>query len=162
MDSYFKLLHAEEEIQRLNVKVPHFATYIRDENHYLHTIEQQVHTSHPALTFQIRMKCTETSRYDTLHMKILNNITTLMGFTGGSLFGTHNPLASLQVGVTPVTQQQLQPSADRPIAEEENERDEDLEEEQAGEDRDVAVLGAYYSVLEFSYDDAIVISPAEE
>ena len=35
-------------------------------------------------------------------------------------------------------------------------REEGLEEEQAGEDRDDAVLGAYCNVLEFSYDDATV------
>lgn len=159
MDGYFKLLRAEEEIQRLNVEIPRFATYIRDENHYLHTVEQLIHTSHPALAFQIFVKRTETGRYDTLHMKILNKITSLKGFTGGSLFGTHIPEASavsLPVRVTPVTQ--LQPSAERMAAEEEIDRDEDFEEEQAGEDRDVAVLGAYFSVIEFSYDDATTLA----
>ena len=79
MDSYFKLLRAEEEIQHLNIEIPRFATYICDENHNLHSIEQLVHTSQPALAFQIFfficMKHMETCRYNTLHMKILNNIT---------------------------------------------------------------------------------------
>jgi len=162
MDGYFKLLHAEEEIQCLNVEIPRFATFIRDENNYLHTIEQQIHTSHPALAFQICMKRTETSRYDTLHMTTLNKITTLNGFTGGSLFGTHIPDAPLPVGEIPVTQQQPQPITETPAGDEEIDREEDLEEEQAGEDRDITVLGAYYSVLEFSYDDTSIISPADE
>ena len=68
------------------------------------------------------------------------------------LFGTHIPDAILPIGVTPVAQQQLQPFAERPTAEQENERDEDLEEEQASKDRDLTVLGAYYNVLKFSYD----------
>jgi hypothetical protein len=42
------------------------------------------------------------------------------------------------------------------VVNEEIDREQDLEEEQAGEDRDEAVLGAYYSVLEFSYDNATV------
>jgi hypothetical protein len=162
MDSHFKLLRAEEEIQRLNVEIPRFATYIRDENHYLHTIEQQLHTSHPALAFQICMKHMETSRYDTLHMTTLNQITNLKGFTGGSLFGTHIPDAPLPVEVIPITQQQPQPITERPADDEVFDREEDLEEEQAGEDRDITVLGAYYSVLEFSYDDAAIISPTDE
>ena len=167
MDSYFKLLRAEEEVQavqRLNVEIPRFATYVRDENHYLHTIEQQLHTSNPALAFQIRIKCTETSRYNTLHMTTLNKITTvtLNGFTSGSLFGTHIPDAPLPVGEIPLTQQQPQPITETPAGDEEMDREEDFEEEQAGEDRDITVLGAYYSVLEFSYDDARIISPADE
>jgi hypothetical protein len=35
IDSYFKLLHAEEEMQQLNIEIPRLVTYIRDENNYL-------------------------------------------------------------------------------------------------------------------------------
>jgi hypothetical protein len=155
MDSYFKLLRAEEEIQRLNLEIPRFATFIRDEDHYLHTMEQ-VHTSQPALAFQIRMKRLDTGRYATLHMKILNQITCLKGFTGGSLYGTSISDVSLPVEVAPVTQQQQPLPTDGMVVNEEIDREQDLEEEQAGEDRDEAVLGAYYSVLEFSYDNTTV------
>jgi hypothetical protein len=155
MDGYFKLLRAEEEIQRLNIEIPRFATFIRDEDLYLHTIEQQVHTSQPALAFQIHMKHMETSRYNALHIKILNQTTSLKGFTGSRLYGTHIPDVPLSVGVAHVTQPPPPPPpADELPFDEDVDREEDLEEEQAGEDRDDAVLGAYYNVLEFSYDDA--------
>ena len=119
-------------------------------------MEQQLHTSQPALAFQIRMKRMETGRYDALHMKIFDHITRLKGFTGGGLYGTHIPHGSVPAEA-PLTQQQQQPlPADRMAMDEEVDREEDFEDEQAGEDRDEAVLGAYYSVLEFSYDEATV------
>ena len=153
MDGYFKLLQAEEEIQRLNIEIPRLATYIRDENKYLDNMEQRVHPTQPALAFQIRRKRTETGRFDALHMKIINQITSLKGFTGGTLYGTRILEATLPVGVAPVTHQQQPLATDRLAVDEEIDGEDDLEEEQAGEDRDDAVLGAYFSVLEFSYDD---------
>ena len=152
MDGYFKLLRAEEEIQRLNIEISRLATFIRDENDYLHTMEQQINTSQPALAFQICMKRMETDRYNALHMKILNQITGLKGFTGSRLYGTHIADASLPTRVAPVTQQQQPALPADGMSVEDIDREEDLEEEQ---DRDDAVLGAYYSVLKFSYDDAL-------
>ena len=96
----------------------------------------------------------ETGRYDALHMKIFDQITRLKGFTGGGLHGTHIPHGSIPAEAQAPTQQPL--PADRMAIDEEVDREEDFEEEQAGEDRDEAVLGAYYSVLEFSYDEATV------
>jgi hypothetical protein len=63
MDSYFKLLRAEEEILRFNVEIRRFATFIPDENQYLHTMEQKNH-SQLTLAFQIRMKHMEIGHYD--------------------------------------------------------------------------------------------------
>ena len=156
MDNYFKLLRAEEEIQRLNVEVPRFATFIRDENQYLLAMEEQVRPSKPALAFQIGMKRMEMGRYDALHMKIFDQITQLKGFTGGRLYGTHIPdvFPPAPPAEAPVTQQEPPLPKDRMAVYEEVDKEEDLEEEQAGEDQDDAVLGAYYSVLEFSYDNA--------
>ena len=151
MDNYFKLLRAEEEIQRLNVEVPRFATFIRDENQYLLAMEEQVRPSKPALAFQIGMKRMEMGRYDALHMKIFDQITQLKGFTGGRLYDVFPPAPPAEA---PVTQQEPPLPKDRMAVDEEVDREEDLEEEQAGEEQDDAVLGAYYSVLEFSYDNA--------
>ena len=99
------------------------------------------------------MKHMETSCYGDLHMKILNQITGLKGFLGSRLYGTHVPDA---VGVAHVTQPPPPPPADKMTFDEDIDREEGLEEEQAGEDRDDAVLGAYYNVLEFSYDGTTV------
>jgi hypothetical protein len=78
----------------------------------------------------------------------------LKGFTGGTLYGTHILESTLPVGVALATQQQLPLPTDRLVVDEEIDGEEDIKEEQAGEDRDDAVLGAYFSVLEFSYDNA--------
>jgi hypothetical protein len=90
MDSYFKLLRAEEEILRLNVEVRRFATFIRDKSQYLHTMEQQNH-SQLSLAFQICMKRMEKGCFDALQMKTLHQITQLNGFTGDGLYDIHLP-----------------------------------------------------------------------
>lgn len=152
MDSYFKLLRAEEEILRLNVEVRRFATFICDENQYLQAMEQQNH-SQPALAFQIRMKRMEMGRYDALHIKILTQITELKGFTGGGLYGTHIPNSILLPAKPPVTQQEPLSPMDGIHIDDGVDEELNLEEEQTGEDQDEVVLGAYYNVMEFSYDD---------
>jgi hypothetical protein len=88
-------------------------------------------------------------------MKILKQITQLKGFTGGELYGTHiiPTNVSFPAEATPDTQQELLIPVNGMVADNEIDREEDLEEEQAGEDRDEVVLRAYYSVMDFSYDD---------
>ena len=152
MDAYFKLLRAQEEIDRLNVEIPRFATFMRDENEYLRTKETELHNTHPTLAFQIHTKRMETGHFNAHHLKTLNQICQLKGFTGGELFGTHITEASLPLVMPP--QLQLSPTDKMPV-DEEVDREEDLEKEQAGEDQDEAVLGAYYSVLQLSYDEGI-------
>ncbi|KAG1871810.1 hypothetical protein DFJ58DRAFT_713769 [Suillus subalutaceus] len=53
MDLYFKMCRAKEEILRVNVKIRHLVTYIRDEDHYLCACEAQMLLSEPALAYQI-------------------------------------------------------------------------------------------------------------
>ena len=55
LDTYFKMCCAQEEITRLNVEIHHFVTYLQDKNLYLHTSEEQLLTSHPALAYQIQV-----------------------------------------------------------------------------------------------------------
>jgi hypothetical protein len=38
MDGYFKLLRAEEDIIRLNIEIPRFLTFMRDEDDYLDSV----------------------------------------------------------------------------------------------------------------------------
>ena len=49
IDRAFKLERAEEEIARLNIEIPHLATYIRDEDICLQAKVIELSTSHPAL-----------------------------------------------------------------------------------------------------------------
>ena len=155
MDSYFKLLRAKEEILRLNIEIPRLATYMRDEEAYLQVQEVKVQATNPGLAHQIRLHRMEKSRYIEHHTMVLNDIASLKGYTGGSLFGTHlkttmtPPLTSSSAPPVPGISTPEEVEEDSSLG---PEKDEDLEEEQAGEDEEVVMLGAFFSVFELSLD----------
>ena len=153
MDGYFKLLRAEEEITRLNVEIPRFTTFMRDENTFLSNSEDNVQASDPALAHQIGLHRMEGSRFIMHHTKILNQIIALKGYSGGPLLGTHVPDVEATVvpeatvipvyPVTSLPEINLHSGADR---------EEDLEEEEAGYEEEREAMGAYYSVINMSID----------
>jgi len=156
MDGYFKLLRAKEEIVRLNVEIPRLATYMRDEEAYLQVKEEEVRAANPALACQIRLHRMEKSRYIEHHTAVLNDITSLKGYSGGPLFGTRRKATPLPTSPSLAVPA---PGPVAPVLEEveensslEAERDEDLEEEQVGEDEDTEILGAFFNVFELSLD----------
>ena len=54
MDQYFKLQRADEEIQRLNIEIPRFLTYMGDEEEFLWREEQRIRrVDGPVLAHQI-------------------------------------------------------------------------------------------------------------
>ena len=155
MDSYFKLLRAKEEIIRLNVEIPHLATYMCDEEAYMQVKKEEIRVANPTLAHQIQVHCMEKSCYIEHHMTVLNTITSLKGYTSGALFGIR-----AKATMTPLPTSSSATSASgvvAPIVEEatvETEHDKDLEEEQVVEDEETAILGAYYNVFELSLDTA--------
>ena len=56
MDSYFKLLCAEEEIIRLNIEIPRFLTFMRDEDAYLASKGEEVGLTDPGIAYQIYLQ----------------------------------------------------------------------------------------------------------
>jgi hypothetical protein len=88
MDSYFKLLRAKEEILRLNIEILQLATYMRDEEACLQVKEEEVQTTSPAIAHQIWLHHMEKTRYIKHHTAVLNNITSLKGYSSGPLFST--------------------------------------------------------------------------
>ncbi|KAG1765824.1 hypothetical protein EV702DRAFT_1182405 [Suillus placidus] len=86
-DLYFKCCRAKEEITRLDVEVRRLATNIRDEDHYLCECQQQAEAFSPALAHQI-------SRFNFRHIKRLQDIARLPGFSGTIVPGDLNPLAT--------------------------------------------------------------------
>jgi len=149
VDQAFKLERAEEEVARLNIEVPRLATYIRDEDIYLRVKEAELSLSHPALAHQISLHRMERGRFNAHHLKVLGKIHFLPSYTGPIGFGT-------RAAEAPATQEEPQDPAlspatgATPIHEEDLE--EELDEEQAGEDEEVLVLGAFFSVLDMSFD----------
>jgi hypothetical protein len=150
MDSYFKLLRAEEEISRLNVEIPRFLTFMRDEDSYLRSKENEVHLTDPAIAYQIHLQRNSINRFTPSHVKTLNEIGQLPGFSGSLSCGAHIVEPSIPAPPS-LSQLPKLPS----FEDDKVDGEADLEEEQAGEDEDQAVMGAYCSILEFSYDTGV-------
>ena len=148
IDQAFKLECAEEEVARLNIEVSQLATNIRDEDICLREKVIKLSASHSALAHQVTLHWMERARFNAHHLKVLGDIYLLPGFTGSVGFGIHvaeapatteapkDPVLPLGAGTTLNCEEDL----------------EELEGEQAGEDEEVAVLGAVFDVLDISFD----------
>ena len=168
MDSYFKLLRAEEEIVHLNVEIPHLTTFMCDENTYLCNKEVVIKATDPALTHQISVHHMESARFITHHMKVPNKIVALKGYSGGPLLGTRDmkvpvlvpPVSSpVVILVTPVPALVPPVSTSLPVNINltHGVKDlEDLEEEEAGDDEEREAMGAYYNIIQMSIDSSTV------
>jgi len=82
MDLHYKILHTQEEIDRLDVKGHCVATYLHDEDHYLRYMEDKVRTSHPHIAHQIRLHRLIRGHFHSLHKRCLREIARLPGFSG--------------------------------------------------------------------------------
>lgn len=153
MDNFFKLRRAKEEIKRLDIEIRRFATYMRDEDSYLRLKESTIKLYNPALANQVAIHRMERGRYNVHHTDILSKIYCLKGFTGSRELGTH-----LDVPNIPKEPQLPPPNVSAvplPFVPSDMlgfDNEEELEDEQVGEDEDNVVLGAYYSVLDMSFD----------
>ncbi|KAJ7801350.1 hypothetical protein B0H14DRAFT_2248424, partial [Mycena olivaceomarginata] len=68
MDQHFKLLCADEEIQRLNVEICRFVTYMRDEEAFLIRDEGRLgEEGRPGIAHQVRLVRMERTRFTDLH-----------------------------------------------------------------------------------------------
>ncbi|KAJ7712023.1 hypothetical protein B0H14DRAFT_3099266 [Mycena olivaceomarginata] len=57
MDSYFKILRAQEEIQRLNIEIKWVVTWIEDENRFLRKKEEKLKETNSLLAVQVSQYC---------------------------------------------------------------------------------------------------------
>lgn len=87
MDTYFKMCCAQEEIEHLNIEIPHVATFLWDEELYLHTCEDQVSTFDAPLALQIYICQMEHEHFTQLHNHCLTKFLKLKGFSGSILPG---------------------------------------------------------------------------
>jgi len=96
----------------------------------------------------------ERGRFNAHHLKILGKIYLLAGYTGPIGFGTCVAEASTTTEEPDTTEEPqtpaLPPTGTNPSHEEDLE--EELDEEQAGEDEEIEVLGAFFSVFDMSVD----------
>ena len=152
MDNYFKLLRADEEITRLNVEIPRFITFMHDEDAYLGTKAKEVGLTDPGLAGQIELQCNSISRYTPFHIKSLNELARLPGFSGSLSCGVHVSESMPSTPALPSLSPPPIPSERTVYEDDQADGEVDLEEEQAGEDEEQVVIGAYCRILEFTYD----------
>ncbi|KAK0437474.1 hypothetical protein EV421DRAFT_1907214 [Armillaria borealis] len=92
MDRYFKIKRAEEEINHLNIKIPHLLTYMADEDHYLQDQCLHLQDSKPALAHQISRYRLEQARfYDQHHIcfaRLCKRPGVTVSLTMGKVVGT--------------------------------------------------------------------------
>ncbi|KAG1872000.1 hypothetical protein C8R48DRAFT_670407 [Suillus tomentosus] len=81
MDTYFKMRHAHEEIQRLDIEIRCLATYLHNKSQYLTECEKQLQTLHPGLAHQVSLHRKICMRFAGHHYQRLHDISMLKGFT---------------------------------------------------------------------------------
>ena len=146
MDSYFKLLCAEEEIIQLNIEIPWFITFLCDEDAYLASKGEEVGLTNPGLAYQIYLQHNSINHFTPHHVKTLNEVGCLLRFCGSLTCELHIEPAS------PFPLLSLEPTKQATFEDEifEVDKETELEEEQAGEDEKQVVMGAYCRILEFT------------
>ncbi|KAI6130246.1 hypothetical protein EDD17DRAFT_1442027, partial [Pisolithus thermaeus] len=87
MDHYFKVCHAEEEIEHLNVEIHHIITYLHDEDCYMKACITQLQIDHLPLTYQAQHYYNVQARFTSHHLCLLAKISGLHGFMGTILPG---------------------------------------------------------------------------
>ncbi|KAJ7738548.1 hypothetical protein B0H14DRAFT_3097444 [Mycena olivaceomarginata] len=81
MDQHFKMVHAEEEIQRLDVEIPRLITFMADERDFLIYQEQRLREEgKDALAHQVYAHRMEYGRFDNLHKQRLWKLSKEPGF----------------------------------------------------------------------------------
>jgi hypothetical protein len=88
MDNYFKLLRADEEIKRLNIEIPCFVSYMRDEEAFLRQQEERIRIEHgDALAHQVALYREQQGRFNDGHRYRLLALSKLPGFSGSIMPG---------------------------------------------------------------------------
>ncbi|KAJ3851030.1 hypothetical protein EV368DRAFT_66091 [Lentinula lateritia] len=80
MQQFFRLIHAEEEIDWLHIEICYLLTYICEEERVLGAKAAEVEGENPALVLQIREYWDERARFNDLHWRSLIAIKRLRGF----------------------------------------------------------------------------------
>ncbi|KAG2053734.1 hypothetical protein BDR06DRAFT_982611 [Suillus hirtellus] len=102
MDMYYKMQHAREEIQQLNIKVKRMVTYLQDEDLYLRKCEKQLQIIHPTLAYQVSVHCNIYACFTEHHFCHLVSMSKLHGFIGSLSPGVSSEESPGASGVVPV------------------------------------------------------------
>ncbi|KAF9064695.1 hypothetical protein BDP27DRAFT_1425551 [Rhodocollybia butyracea] len=80
MQQFFKLVGAEDEINRLHMEIQRLLTYMRDEEELIDSVAKNLEESDPALSIHIRLHWQERGRFNDAHRQRLHAIRRLPGF----------------------------------------------------------------------------------
>lgn len=80
MQQFFKMIGAEDELDRLHTEIRRFLTSMRDEEEKTESVAQGLRSSHPALALAVRLQGQQRSRFNSAHRAKLHAIKKLPGF----------------------------------------------------------------------------------
>ncbi|KAF9242899.1 hypothetical protein BU15DRAFT_86696 [Melanogaster broomeanus] len=141
MDLHYKMVRAEEEIQRLNIEAWRLLTYVIDEERYLQCCEELLKAKHSALAHQVALHRKIRSRCNMAHIQRLHNLSKLPGFSGTFAVGVSTqtgPGESASVPHVVILPSLLSPTSlmtaqALPLSPDDQNSIEDLEEEEDAE-----------------------------
>ena len=150
MDQHFKLLRADEEIERLNVEIHRFVTYMRDEDDFLTRQEDRLREDgDEGMAHQVRLVRMERGRFTSLHMSRFAKLSKTGGFTGDLVPGV-SVSRERHVDVESAAMRPRSPIERAPASEAGYEQDED---EASDDDEEVARLTAgFVNIVRVSSD----------
>ncbi|KAJ7200125.1 hypothetical protein GGX14DRAFT_372415 [Mycena pura] len=129
MDMHFKIRRAGEEIFRLNLEIPRFLTYIRDEEDFLHHAELRVREEvGEAMAHQVAIYRWRQGRFNDQHRYRLYRLRKLPGFTGSLEPGTAVNKERLVPAGTDAAPERAPSSPPPPDSDSDSEDSEDEEE----------------------------------
>lgn len=136
IDQHFKLECTREEIQHLNIKIPHVITYIQDEDASLWLKEVEVRKVNLGLAHQVEKYWLECRHFNNAHMCQFRKLSTLPGFVGSIIPGVR---IELRRGDTPMEVDKPPSCTDKDNGWD-GDSDEEGEEDNDQEDEDISAI----------------------
>ncbi|KAJ3790467.1 hypothetical protein GGU10DRAFT_302826 [Lentinula aff. detonsa] len=138
MSEFFKLVRAEEELDRLHVEIKRLVTYMKEEEGYFAEVVRNLQDVNEALAYQVWQHGMERQRFNQVHRRRLRAIQRLRGFSPLNLHFFHPGLGvRRQCDVTQAAEQ-------RP--------DDSDSDESEGEDEDAAADDLTDTILNIAND----------
>ncbi|KAJ7066287.1 hypothetical protein C8F01DRAFT_1208564 [Mycena amicta] len=148
MDQHFKLLRAKEEIERLNVEIRRFVSFMRDEHAFLQRQEERLRVEgREGLAIQVASLCSERDRFTRLHMQRLVKLSKEPGFTGNIRPGTSISRERHLDNDTEMPTNSPDPTSGG------NDADEGDDDDGDSDDEDGVVAEAFFQLMRIAGDD---------
>jgi hypothetical protein len=153
MDQHYRLLHADEEIQRLNVEIHRLITYMGDEARFLAIEEGHLQEEgKEGLALQVWLLCMERTRFTDVHMERLTKLSKEPGLMGDLVPGVSICWERHTHVVRVGRDEDIEMLAPSPLPQEEGLAD---GEEELESDNDGELAEAFLTVVRITHDNTI-------